>query len=202
MDEASDVELLAAWRGGEPHAGQILFKRHFRRIYRFFETKLAADVDELVQSTFLACTRAKHQFRAESSFLTYLYTIARHELYRVLSERRRDLDRIDFEASSIADLAPTPRTAIAAREDRARLLRCLQKLPVAQQMLLELHYWEGVDIADLAEIFESLEVTIRSRLHRARAALREQMTRDAEAPPEVTATPESFDTWARGLAQM
>jgi RNA polymerase sigma factor (sigma-70 family) len=201
MGEPSDVDLLAAWRGGDPQAGQTLFKRHFRRIYRFFETKLGADVDELVQATFLACMRGKDQFRGESSFLTYLYTIARHELYRVLSERRRDMDRLDFEMSSIADLAPTPRTQIAAREDRERLLRCLQSLPVAQQTLLELHYWEGITIAELAEIFESPEVTVRSRLHRARSALREQMVRDAEVPAHVTATIESFEAWARGLAQ-
>jgi len=172
MGEPTDVELLAAWSGGDASSGQALFKRHFRRIYRFFETKLGSDVDELVQETFLACMRGRDQFRGDASFLTYLYTIARHELYRVLSERRRDLDRLDFEMSSIADLAPTPRTQIAAREDRERLLRCLHMLPVAQQMLLELHYWEGVTIAELAEIFESPEVTVRSRLHRARNALR------------------------------
>ena len=105
--EPTDIELLEAWRAGDGAAGQALFKRHFRKIYRFFETKCGPDVDELVQSTFLACVRAKNNFRGDSSFSTYLFTIARHELYRVFSERRRDLDRIDFEVSSVAELAPT-----------------------------------------------------------------------------------------------
>lgn len=199
-DEPSDLDLLGKWRAGDDASGQALFKRHFRKVYRFFETKFGSDVDELVQSTFLACVRAKNNFRGDSSFATYLFTIARHELYRVLSERRRDLDRLDFEVSSIAELAPTPRTRIAASEDRARLLRALRELPVEQQTLLELHYWEGLGANELAEIFEMVPVTIRSRLSRAREALREIMLADKDAPQNVTATLESLDAWARGLA--
>ncbi len=200
MTEPSDLELLNAWRAGDSAAGQALFKRHFRKIYRFFETKFGRDVDELVQSTFLACVRAKNQFRGDSSFSTYLFTIARHELYRVLSERRRDLDRIDFDASSIAELAPTPRTKIAAEEDRVRLLHALRELPVEQQVLLELHYWEGLDAAALGEVFEMPPGTMRSRLSRARDALREIMLKDANTPLEVTESVESLDAWARKLA--
>jgi RNA polymerase sigma factor (sigma-70 family) len=199
-DEPSDLDLLVKWRAGDDASGQTLFKRHFRKIYRFFETKCGNEVDELVQSTFLACVRAKHNFRGDSSFATYLFTIARHELYRVLSERRRDVERIDFEVSSVAELAPTPRTRIAEREDRARLLRALRSLPVEQQTLLELHYWEGLGATELAEIFEMVPVTIRSRLSRARESLREIMLADKDTPANVTATLESLDAWARGLA--
>jgi RNA polymerase sigma-70 factor (ECF subfamily) len=200
-DARSDLDLLVAWRAGDDAAGQALFGRHFRKVYRFFETKCGAEADELVQSTFLACVRAKHNFRGDSSFATYLFTIARHELYRVLSERRRDLARIDFEVSSMAELAPTPRTKIAAREDRRRMLSALRELPVDMQVLLELHYWEGLDVAELAEIFESIPVTIRSRLHRARVALRERMAREADVPAEVTSTLESLDAWARAQGE-
>lgn len=200
MQASSDLDLLVAWRAGDAAAGQTLFGRHFRKVYRFFETKCGAEADELVQSTFLACVRAKHNFRGDSSFATYLFTIARHELYRVLSERRRDRARIDFEVSSMAELVPTPRTRIAAREDRRRMLSALRELPVDMQVLLELHYWEGLDVAELAEIFESIPVTIRSRLHRARVALRDRMASEREAPADVTSTLDSLDAWARAQA--
>lgn len=200
-DERSDLNLLTSWRAGEAAAGQALFERYFRRIYRFFETKIGGDVDELVQSTFLACLRAKDQFRGDSTFSTYLFTIARHELYRKLNERRRDLARIDFEITSVAQLATTPGSRIAAREDRAKLLAALRNLPLEQQILLELHYWEQVEIAELAQIFDSPAVTIRSRLHRARNALRELMQRDSGIPAEVSDSLDSLDAWARSLAQ-
>jgi RNA polymerase sigma factor (sigma-70 family) len=198
--EPTDLQLLDSWRAGDATAGQTLFKRHFRKVYRFFETKVGSDVDELVQSTFLACVRAKNNFRGDSSFATYLFTIARHELYRVFSERRRDLDRIDFEASSVAELVATPRTRMAAQEDRLRLLNALRDLPVEQQVLLELHYWEGLDASALGEVFEMPAGTIRSRLSRAREALRERMLKEADLPVQVAETLESLDAWARGLA--
>jgi RNA polymerase sigma-70 factor (ECF subfamily) len=199
MTEPTDLALLDRWRGGDAEAGQALFQRHFDSIYGFFETKCEADADELVQSTFLACLRARDQFRKESSFRTYLFTIARHELYRVLRGRQRDGARLDFELSSIAELVSTPGTRIARNQEHRQLVEALRALPVEQQTLLELHYWEDMDIAALADVFEMPQPTIRTRLHRARKALRERMAENA--PPRVLETLESMDVWARGLAR-
>jgi RNA polymerase sigma-70 factor (ECF subfamily) len=195
----TDVELLQKWRAGDATAGQALFERHFDSIYGFFETKCEAEADELTQATFLACLRAREQFRQESSFRPYLFTIARNELYRVLRSRQRDGARLDFQLSSIADLVSTPGTRIARNQEHKRLLEALRKLPVEQQTLLELHYWEEMDIAELAEVFESPAVTIRTRLHRARKALRELM--EGMAPAEVLETLESMDVWAKGFVR-
>lgn len=199
MTEPSDLALLDRWRSGDAGAGEALFQRHFDSIYGFFETKCEADADELVQSTFLACLRARDQFRKESSFRTYLFTIARHELYRVLRGRQRDGARLDFELSSIAELVSTPGTRIARGQEHRQLVFALRSLPVEQQTLLELHYWEDMDIAALAEVFEMPQATIRTRLHRARKALREKMAE--KAPPRVLETLESMDDWARNLAR-
>jgi RNA polymerase sigma factor (sigma-70 family) len=192
-----DHELLDRWRAGDAASGQQLFERHFDSIYGFFETKCHAEADELVQSTFLACLRAKTQFRKESSFRTYLFTIARNELYRVLRSRRRDGERLDFALSSIADLISTPGTKLARNQEHKQLLEALQRLPVEQQALLELHYWEDMQIGQLAEVFEAPAVTIRTRLHRARKALRDLM--EGSAPAQVLETLESMDVWAKGI---
>lgn len=187
-------------RNGDLGAAQVLYERHFRRIYRFFETKCPAAAEDLVQRTFEAYTRARDQFRGESAFSTYLFAIARRELLHMLEQMRRDGARVDFSVSSIAELAPSARTQIAERQDRIRMVRALQDLPVDQQILLELHYWEDVKIADLAKIFDTLPVTIRSRLHRARNALRERLLRDPEAEQEIGPTLESLDQWAQRIS--
>jgi RNA polymerase sigma factor (sigma-70 family) len=197
--ETSDSALLDQWRSGDAAAGEALFERHFDSIYGFFETKCEADADELVQLTFLACLRARDQFRQESSFRTYLFTIARHELYRVLRSRQRDGARLDFELSSIADLVSTPGTRIARNQEHRQLLEVLRQLPVEQQALLELHYWEDMDIADLAAVFEVPQATIRTRLHRARKALRDRIDKIAGLAPHVLETLESMDQWARAM---
>ena len=199
MSEPTDLVLLEQWRNGDAQAGETLFQRHFDSIYGFFETKCEADADELVQATFLAILRAKDQFRAESSFRTYLFTVARHELYRVLRGRQRDGARLDFELSSIAELVSTPGTRIARNQEHRHLLEALRQLPVEQQTLLELHYWEDMDIADLAAVFEAPQATIRTRLHRARKALRDRL--ENTAPKQVLETLETMDAWAKNLSR-
>jgi len=197
VDPADDLVLLTRWRDGDPEAGQALFQRHFDSIYGFFETKCEAEADELTQSTFLACVRARDQFRAQSSFRTYLFTIARNELYRMLRTRQRRDDKLDFELSSIAQLISTPRTRMARNQDHERLIEALRSLPVEQQTLLELHYWEDMDIAALAEVFDAPTATIRTRLHRARKNLRDKI-QDA-APPDALQDLETMDRWVQGL---
>jgi RNA polymerase sigma-70 factor (ECF subfamily) len=198
VTEPTDLSLLAEWRAGDADAGQALFERHFDSIYGFFETKCPSEADELVQATFLACLRAKDQFRGDSSFRTYLFTIARNELYRALRTRQRRGGQVDFGLSSIAELVSTPGTRMARNQEHRHLLEALRRLPVEQQTLLELHYWEDMDIAELAKIFDAPAATIRTRLHRARKALRELV--EHAAPPQVLETLETMDAWARGLA--
>lgn len=193
----ADYELLDRWRAGDNEAGQALFARHFDSVYGFFASKCDGEIDELVQVTFLACVRARDQFRKESSFRTYLFTIARHELYRYLRQRRRDGDRIDFSTTSVAELATTVGTRLARSDEHRRLLDALRRLPLEQQTLLELHYWEDMDIAALADIFAAPSGTIRTRLHRARRALRDKMESTQSAPAHALETLEGFDTWAR-----
>jgi RNA polymerase sigma-70 factor (ECF subfamily) len=195
-----DIVLLDRWRSGDQTAGQDLFARHFDSIYNFFETKCESDADELTQATFLSCLRAKDQFRGASSFRTYLFTIARNELYRILRTRQRRDAKLDFELSSIAELVSTPGTRMARNQEHRQLIEALQHLPVEQQTLLELHYWEDMDISELAQIFDAPAATIRTRLHRARKALRDRMEQQKSAPETVLETLESMDVWAKGLS--
>jgi RNA polymerase sigma factor (sigma-70 family) len=197
VEAADDLKLLDQWRTGDAEAGQTLFQRHFDSIYGFFETKCEAEADELTQATFLACLKARDQFRKDASFRTYLFTIARNELYRLLRTRARRDDKLDFELSSIAQLISTPATKIARNQEHLRLLEALRSLPVEQQTLLELHYWEEMDIAGLAEVFDSPQATIRTRLHRARKALREKI--EGAAPPAALQDLETMDRWVQGL---
>jgi len=197
VNAADDLTLLDRWRTGDAEAGQALFQRHFDSIYGFFETKCEAEADELTQATFLACLKARDQFRAQASFRTYLFTIARNELYRLLRTRQRRDDKLDFELSSIAELVSTPGTRLARNEEHRRLVEALRSLPVGQQTLLELHYWEELDIAALAEVFDAPPATIRTRLHRARNALRDRMA--GTAPAGVLQDLETMDRWVQRL---
>jgi RNA polymerase sigma-70 factor (ECF subfamily) len=171
----ADLELLERWCDGETEAGNTLFKRHFRSVYCFFEHKAGNDVDELVQETFLACVKSRDRFEGRSSFRTYLFSIARYTLYGYWRRRHRRGEALDFCESSLADLATTPRSRIAREQERETLLAALSELPLEQQLILELHYWEELSSKELAEVFDVAVATTRSRLFRARQALREKL---------------------------
>lgn len=196
----NDIELLERWRAGDNQAGNELFKRHFDSVWRFFDNKIDGDVDELVQTTFLACVKSRERFRAQSTFRTYLFAIARNELYGYLRRRRRDAENIDFGVTSLALLGTTPRSAVARGQEYQLLLAALYELPVEQQVLLELHYWEEMTPSELAEVFEIPPSTVRSRLLRARQSLREAMRKLAEhATAPLSSSDEHLDAWARSL---
>jgi RNA polymerase sigma factor (sigma-70 family) len=191
-----DAQLLAAWRTGDALAGKALFARYFQPLYRFFASK-TDDPDELVQRTFLAIVRARDQFAGRSSFRTYLYTVGRHELYHHLRGLQR-ARAFDPELSSIADLVTSAGSRMARGQEHERLRAALRTLPVEQQTLLELHYWDGLDAAALAEIFETNPAAIRNRLHRARGNLREALAGISGVDAATVATVEAVDALARG----
>src|SRR5215470_16877365 len=99
---AGDLELLERWRAGDAGAGQALFTRYFDRMYRFFASRSDRDIDDLVQRTFLACVRARDEFRGDASFRSFLFTIARYELYAHYRRQHRDGDLVPL-TSSLAD---------------------------------------------------------------------------------------------------
>src|SRR5262249_33855997 len=80
----SDLALLQSWRAGNKQAGEDLFTRHFTDIYRFFEHKAGDAADELAQQTFMACVAGRDSFRGQSTFRTFLFAIARNQLYSYL----------------------------------------------------------------------------------------------------------------------
>jgi RNA polymerase sigma-70 factor (ECF subfamily) len=195
-----DLELLERWCAGDRGAGNTLFQRHFDSVCRFFQNKLDRDFDELVQTTFMACVRSRDQFRRQSSFRTYLFTIARHELYGYL-RRRRD-QNLDFGVTSLAALETTARSLLDRNQRHLRLLHALRAMPVEQQVLLELHYWEGMSPTELAEVLEIPAATARTRLFRARQALRSQMDAQAGAPAPTQQSLEDLDAWARAVRDL
>lgn len=170
----ADLALLDRWRDGDAHAGQDLFARHFADIYRFFEHKVGPEADDLAQHTFAACIAARDKFRGQSSFRSYLFAIARNQLYTYL-RARQNREHVDFEATSIAEIITSLTSKLGRAREIEQLRTALAKLPAEQQLLLELHYWHDLDADALGEVFDATPGTIRVRLLRARKALRAEM---------------------------
>src|SRR5690606_21707651 len=118
---SDDFELLDAWRGGDLQAGSALFDRHFESIHRFLRNKVGDDTDEVMQRTLLACVETRDRFRGASTFLTYLFGVARLELLAHYRRRRKLSNELDIESKSFFDLAPSPSTVVAKHKEQMLL---------------------------------------------------------------------------------
>lgn len=188
----TDDELLLAWASGDQAAGAALYRRHFDALYRFFRTKAPDACDDLVQSTMMESVRSKERFRGDAPFRAFLFAVARNCLLHHFRSRFRDRLDLDASQASVADLDPRPSTIAAKRAEHAQLLEAMRRIPLELQEVLELHYWEELGTRALAVALEIPQGTVKSRLRRAREALRAELARTggplvAEPPPDAEA---------------
>lgn len=190
----SDAELLEAWRSGDRPSGETLFERHFDALYRFFYNKTsAAQLDDLVQDTFAACLGARRPIDG-TAFRSYLLGIARHKLI----DSYRAQGRGQVESLSAHELGVTPIDAAERNQERRLLLRSLRRLPLESQILLELAYWEGLKDREMAALYECPLGTLKSRLRKARLALRDAISATL-TQTQFDSTVDSIEGWLESM---
>ncbi|MBK8237805.1 MAG: sigma-70 family RNA polymerase sigma factor [Deltaproteobacteria bacterium] len=193
-----DAALVHAWRSGDASAGERLVERHFPAVYGFFRHKVGGDVEDLVQRTFLRCVEARDAFRGESSFRTYLFAIARNELFGHWRRRGLDVDP-DATASGVLDAVVGPASAIDARREYRLLVQALRGLPLDDQIALELMYFEELTGAEIAVVLGVPEGTARTRLRRARLALERSLAALDAAGEGLRVTTDDIERWAGAM---
>ena len=196
----SDAALLHAWRAGDRDAGRELVDRHYPAIARFFTNKVGDEAGDLVHRTFLACVESKAPFRGDASVRTYLFAIARSELYAHYRRRHTEAPRFDeVSVVELADADASPSRAVAESEEQRLLLEALRRIPLAAQILLELFYWEELTTREIAEILELPHGTVRSRVRAARHQLEAELGALARAPTLLASTLDNLDRWLASM---
>lgn len=190
-----DLELLQRWRAGDRHAGDALFVRHFDVVHRFFRAKLADDVDDLVQRTFLALLESSVRQRTISSVRGWLLGTARNLLF----ERWRARADFDPSTSTLAALEPSPSAMLTGAAEQRILIGALRTIPLDQQIVLELFYWEAMSGSEIAACLHEPEGTIRTRLRRARESLNDAIAHVSEHPDLLASTLGDLERWLASL---
>lgn len=173
--------LLDAARSGDPDAIEALVQRYESHVYRFGMTMCRNEDDarDVLQDTLLAMARSLKTFRADSSLTTWLYTIARHACTK--RRRRRasaprqvvSLESLDgADRDRLASAAPNPEVAAVSHEQRAALEAAIRSLDPAQRVVLLLRDVDGLSAPEAAEVLGLSIAAVKSRLHRARLAVR------------------------------
>jgi RNA polymerase sigma-70 factor (ECF subfamily) len=175
--EDADLALVARAQAGDREAFEQLVRCHADRVYAVARRLgLPSDAaEEITQETFLRAWRGVGSFRGDARFFTWLYRIAVNEARRRLErETARTLVRSldDDVAVEPRDVREEPYARVAQAELRQALAAAVLALPLKYRAPLILRDVEGLSTADAAAILGVGEAALKSRLHRARAAVR------------------------------
>jgi RNA polymerase sigma-70 factor (ECF subfamily) len=193
-DPAGDADLVARARGGDRGAFDELVLRHEDRVFNMAFRMLgnADDALDLAQEVFLSAYRALGSFEGKALFSTWLYRVTvnrcRDEMRRratVKHTRPLPLSAArdgDDPAGDPPARAASPADAAAVRESHALVAAAVAALPDDAREALVLRDVEGLSYEEIAEILGVPVGTVRSRLHRARAIVRERL-REAGVTP-------------------
>jgi len=181
---ADERALVEAARAGDEGALEELIGRHQSRVFRFAlkMCRRNEDAEDVLQDTLLAAARTLTDYRGEASLPTWLYTIARS--FCIKKRRRskfapRQIVSLGADearpALELPDPGRTPDQALADREIATRLNHAVDGLAPAYRDVLVLRDIEGLPANEVAEVMQLSVEAVKSRLHRARARVREEL---------------------------
>jgi RNA polymerase sigma-70 factor (ECF subfamily) len=195
----SDEALILELRGGSQEAFTELFLRYRQRVYGFFRRRMsdAAQAEELAQETFMAVLRGAQRYEPRATFRAYLFGIA----FNILSAHRRkamnEAARRNGASGSAAgsgeedfggvNLARTATDGMATNFDAETAIwvrQAVGKLAESEREILMLREFEELSYEEIAKVVKAPVNTVRSRLFRARMALREILESGAKRVTE------------------
>ena len=201
MVEPADEILLARWAGGDRQAGGVLLDRYFVLVCRFFANKLPDEVEDLVQQTFLACAEGRDRIRDGGRFRSYVFGVA-HNVLRARLRGRLKTGYAALDDIVLAEVSASPSTIVADRREQRLLLLALRRLPLAQQVALELYFWERMPAREIGEVLDVAEGTVRTRIRDGRTRLAAVMDDMRRQPAGVPTTDSDIETWVAEISAM
>jgi RNA polymerase sigma-70 factor (ECF subfamily) len=184
---ASDEHLMLAFSKGSADTFNELFLRYRQPLYGFFRRRTAdpGHAEELTQEAFLVLLRAASRYQPRALFRTYLYAIA----FKILRAHRR---KAAFRATFFGHPKSLPDPAKQDATESGLWVRCaVAKLDPIDREILLLREFEQLSYAEIADLLELPVNTVRSRLFRARTALRHLL--EPSAAPALKETKQAAE---------
>jgi RNA polymerase sigma-70 factor, ECF subfamily len=175
-EEIGDAECVKRVQRGDTQSFEILVRRHqnttFNLIYRFLGDY--EEATDTAQDVFLSAYKSIQQFRGDATFSTWLYRIA----FNHASSRRKSLNsklqrQVALEDDMVlVDCGADPETSAQRKEVQQCVQQALNSLDVDDAQIILLRDLQDVSYDDIAQTLDVPVGTVKSRLHRARQALR------------------------------
>jgi len=188
-----DQALVARVRCGDAEAFRQVMQRCNRRLYRVLRGALddEAEIEDVMQEAYVKAFEGIDGFRGDASLATWIARIALNDAFERLRRRRPtvDLETLDLAPANAGHVIAFPLrsgegdpAAAAAREELRRVLeRAVSRLPPAFRSVFLLREVEGCSIEETAALLGIRGETVKTRLHRAKRLLQEELRERAEA---------------------
>ena len=198
--QPTDRELVEKAQKGDGEAFEMLVERHQRQLYRLAlrMTGSEADAQEVLQEAFLNAYQKLPLFRGEAQFSSWLYRIAANSALMRLRRKRRAPDALGDQPLELAGpkfsaegyLEPTSTSDWSQRADERMMSgqlgdainKAVEELPDDYRTVFLLKDVDGLSNEDIASALDLTVPAVKSRLHRARLALREKLGEFFEGP--------------------
>jgi RNA polymerase sigma factor (sigma-70 family) len=187
----SDEELMLQVRDGIGEMLGVLFDRYQQPLYSFFY-RLTGDravSEDLVQDVFYRVLRYRHTFKPGSPFKAWLYQIARnarHDSFDPRTPQAVDDAALEMHA---AQHAATPKDLVAEEQQAKLIRRALLKLPEEKREVLLLSRYQGLKYEEIGKLMGCETNTVKVRVFRALAELREIFEQMQQAPSKRAPQP-------------
>ena len=170
----NELLLISRARGGDREAFGALVEQYRDNVYRLAYRMCgnAYDADEAAQEAFVAAWRALPNFRGDAKFSTWLYRLTTNAAIDVMRREKRHQTVGDGEMVDLADDADSPQETVERTEQQEAVQKALATLSEEYREVLLLRYMEELDYAEIAEVLQLPSGTVKSRINRAKAALK------------------------------
>ena len=171
----NDGALVVRARAGDRLAFEELVRLYADRLHAVVRRLVdnEHEAEEVTQEAFLRAWRGIAKVKGDSQFFTWLYRIGVNEAHRRTSHRRAPVASLEEQLVEPADTRPEPPRRLEQDDLRHALERAVQGLKPDQRAPLVLRDIEGLSTAEAAAILDLGEAAFKSRLHRARLAVRD-----------------------------
>jgi RNA polymerase sigma-70 factor (ECF subfamily) len=178
-----DGDLVERWQSGDQSAFEALIRRHERRVFGLLMRMLGnrQDAEDVAQEAFLSLHRHGHRFRHQARFSTFVFRVAANAALnrrRTLGRKNARIRQLKLRQEAGTDLPTTPRdpeAQVAGAEIQIQVQEALSRLPEDLRMATVLYDIEGLSYREIATVLKIPEGTVKSRIHRARGALRSRL---------------------------
>ena len=196
MDEQAIIERVLA---GDNNAFGELVEAYQTKVYNLALRMCGSQDDafDLAQEAFFRAWRGLSGFQQESAFSTWLFRLTANVCLDWLRAKKRrptvSLTSVDDEGEEtqldVADPAKGPEELLLAAEDRAALARAMNALPVEYREILTLRAINDLSYTEIAAVLKLREGTVKSRLSRARLALRNKLLQNGNKSESEASIP-------------